>query len=91
MRIDELRGLLRERPFKPFTVYTTDGTPLLVWQPDFALLSPDGRTLWLYQRDMSVDVLDVMLIPRFSRTAPPPDADADAAFDGAPRPGTGAA
>jgi hypothetical protein len=77
MRIEELRGLLKERPFRPFTVYTTVGTPLPVWQPDFALLSPDGRTLWLYQRDLSLDVLDVLLIPRFSYPAPPPESEGE--------------
>ncbi len=70
MRVEELRTLLKARPFRPFTVYATDGTAIPVWHPDFALLSPDGRTLWVYQRDYSCDLLDVMLIPRFSLAAP---------------------
>ena len=75
MRIEELRQLLRANPFRPFTVYTADGSAVPVWYPDFALLSPDGRTLWVYQRDYSCDLLDVMLIPRFSLGPPPATAE----------------
>ena len=71
MHRDESRTLLRERPFRPFRVYTTDGTPIPVWHPDFAYLSPDGRTLFVYQQDYSFNMLDVPLLPRFSLESPP--------------------
>ena len=83
MRVEELRTLLKARPFLPFTVYATDGTAIPVWHPDFALLSPDGRTLWVYQRDYSCDLLDVILIPRFSLAAP----DSAPPAEGAPQSG----
>jgi hypothetical protein len=81
--MDELRTLLKARPFRPFTLYTNDGATIPVWHPDFALLSPDGRTLWVYQRDYACDMLDVMLIPRFSFTAPDHAPQADAQQPGA--------
>lgn len=84
MHREELRKLLRARPFKPFRVYTTDGTPILVWHPDYALLSPDGRTLHVYQRDNTSDMLDVGLIPRFALDAP--DEDKEAGEPAAPPP-----
>jgi hypothetical protein len=83
MRIDELRALLKARPFRPFTIYTPDGGAIPVWHPDFALLSPDGRTLWVYQRDYSCEMIDVMLAARFSFNAP----DAAPPADGAAQPG----
>jgi hypothetical protein len=61
---------LKARPFRPFTLHTPDGAAIAFWHPDFAILSPDGRTLWVYQRDYACDMLDVMLISRFSFTAP---------------------
>jgi hypothetical protein len=71
MHRDELRNLLRESPFRPFRVYTPDGTAIPIWHPDFAYLSPDGRTLFVYQRDYSFNMLDVALLPRFAFDSPP--------------------
>jgi hypothetical protein len=71
MHRDDLRKILRERPFKPFRVYTPDGTALSVWHPDWAYLSPDGRTLFVYERDYSFNMLDVPLIPRVEFDSPP--------------------
>lgn len=70
MHREELRKLLSVIPFRPFRVYTTDGTAIPVWHPDFAYLSPDGRTLFVYQRDYNFDMLDVALIPRFAFDRP---------------------
>lgn len=70
MHRDELRKLLSTIPFRPFRVYTTDGTGIPVWHPDFAYLSPDGRTLFVYQKDYDFNMLDVALIPRFGFDRP---------------------
>jgi hypothetical protein len=83
MHREELRKLLSSTSFRSFRVYTTDGTPIPVWHPDFAYLSPDGRTLFVYQRDYTFDMLDVSLIPRFSFDQP---ADANGAPEPAPPP-----
>ena len=71
MRVEDVRGLLKANPFRAFTVYTSDGGAIPVWHPDFGLLSPDGRTLWVYQREYSCEMLDVMLLTRFSFDPPP--------------------
>jgi hypothetical protein len=73
MHKEELQKLLRDRPFRPFRVFTTDGTAILIWHPDFAYLSPGGRTLHVYQRDGEYDMLDVALLPRFAFDALPED------------------
>ena len=71
MRVEEVRRLLRANPFRPFTVYTPDGGGIPVWHQDFALLSPDGRTMTVYQRNSAFDIIDVMLLTRFSFDPPP--------------------
>jgi hypothetical protein len=74
---EELKKLLRERPFRPFRVFTTDGTAIPIWHPDFAYLSPDGRTLFVYQQNFDFDMLDVGLIPRFALDRLPEAAESD--------------
>jgi hypothetical protein len=79
MRTEQLRDMLRAQPFRPFTIYLPEGRAVQVVHHDFALLSPDGRTLVAYGPDSSFDVIDVMLIasiqvgplPPGPATAPP--------------------
>lgn len=75
MRLEEIRSVLRARPFRPFTMYTPDGGAIPVWHGDFALLSPDGRTMTVYQRDSSFNIVDVMLITRFAFDPSPEPAE----------------
>jgi hypothetical protein len=72
MRLDQLRGLLQARPFRPFTVHLPEGRTVDVVHHDFALLSPDGRTLLAYGPDSSLDIIDLMLITSI-RLGPPPE------------------
>ncbi len=48
-------------PFRPFKVYLADGRAVPVPHQDYALLSPTGRTLIVYQDDESFQILDLML------------------------------
>jgi len=65
MSADELRTLLRANPFQPFTVYLPRDKPFTVPHPDFAALTPPGRTLIvLHGEDNGFDLLDVPLISR---------------------------
>lgn len=76
MHRDQIREVLRTHPFRPFHVYTPDGAAIAVWHPHFAYLSPDGRTLFIYQRDYSFNMFDVMLLTRFEFGPPPPASQA---------------
>jgi hypothetical protein len=63
MSADELKRLLDARPFKPFTVFVPQGTGFEVPHPEFAWLTPTGRTLIVGRADQDgVDLLDVPLI-----------------------------
>lgn len=62
MRHEQIRELLRSQPFRPFTIHLPEGRAVEVVHHDFALLSPDGRTLIAYGPDSSFNMIDVMLI-----------------------------
>ena len=65
MSADELKQLLRAAPFRPLTVFLPNDRAFPVPHPDFAVLTPRGRTLILLHRDDdAVDLLDVPLITR---------------------------
>ncbi|HXP61165.1 MAG TPA: hypothetical protein VN829_11780 [Dongiaceae bacterium] len=65
MSADELRNLLRANPFQPFTVYLPSDKPFTVPHPEFAALTPPGRTLVVFHgEDNGFDLLDVRLISR---------------------------
>ena len=62
MRLDEVRKLMKSQPFRPFTIHLPEGRAVRVAHHDFAVLSPDGRTLLAYEPDNSFNMIDVMLI-----------------------------
>ncbi|MBS0660233.1 MAG: hypothetical protein JSR82_18585 [Verrucomicrobia bacterium] len=59
---DVLRQQLQTRPFVPFAVRTGDGERYRIPHPDFAFLSPSGRTLIVYVTDEVMIQIDVFLI-----------------------------
>jgi hypothetical protein len=62
MRIEEMRNLLKAQPFQPFVIHLPEGRTVPIARRDFALLSPNGRTLLAYEPDSSFNMIDVMLI-----------------------------
>ena len=71
MRQEELRKLLSAQPFRPFTIHLPEGRKVPVVHHDFAVLSPDGRTLLAYEPDNSFNMIDVMLIGSVEVEPPP--------------------
>ena len=52
-------------PFKPFTIYTAGEKAFRIPHPEFAWLSPRGRTLIVGNTpDKGFDIVDVPLISR---------------------------
>jgi hypothetical protein len=72
MRHEQIRQLLTAQPFRPFTVHLPEGRAVEVFHHDFAMISPDGRTLAVYDRDGVANIIDVMLIASIYRGPPPP-------------------
>jgi hypothetical protein len=67
MAPDRLRESLRALPFQPFTVEIAAGKKIPVKYPDYAHLSPAGRTLSVYgDNDEWLEMIDVFLITNLS-------------------------
>jgi hypothetical protein len=66
MTITEFRNLLCAEPFREFTINLTDGRSIPVKHREFALPSPSGRTVIVYQPDDSFDVIDLLLVTSLS-------------------------
>ena len=68
MAPDRLRGTLRATPFQPFIVEIPGGKRVRIEHPDYATLSPNGRTLIVfgYPNDDSMEIIDVFLISSLS-------------------------
>jgi hypothetical protein len=73
MRHEQIRELLRAQPFCPCTIHLPEGLAVQVVHHDFALVSPDGRTMAACDPDGAMNSIDVMLIARI-HVAPPPAA-----------------
>lgn len=61
MTAKEFRNVFDAQPFRPFIIYLADGRHVPVRHQEFAMLSPSGRTLIVYQEDDSFQVVDLML------------------------------
>ena len=65
MKPDEIRNLLRATPFRPFKIFMVSEKMFSIPHPEFALLTPPGRTLVIYNNeDEALELLDVALIAR---------------------------
>lgn len=62
MTIEQLRSLCSARPFRAFVMHLADGRALRVDHPELVATAPSGRTLVVYQRDDSFNVVDLLLV-----------------------------
>ena len=62
MTISEFRNLLGAQPFRAFIIHLADGRSISVKHREFALPSPSGRTVIVYQPDDSFDIIDMLLV-----------------------------
>jgi len=60
MRVEEIRKAHQARPFRPFTLRTSDGREYEVRHPEFLAMSPTGRTLVVADTDGTFDHIDVV-------------------------------
>ena len=62
MTVNEFRNLLNAQPFHNFSINLADGRSIPVNHREFALPSPSGRTVIVYQPDDSFDIIDLLLV-----------------------------
>jgi len=70
MAPDRLRSALKAAPFRPFTDEMPNGKRVPVKHPDYAHLSPAGRTPIVDDDDDGMEVIDVFLITSLSFAKP---------------------
>ena len=58
----QYRNLLRDEPFKPFTVHLADGRSFAVDHPEFTSLSPSGRLITVWDKDGAAEIIDQLLV-----------------------------
>jgi hypothetical protein len=62
--IADIRRLLAERPFVPFSVYCTDGGVVRILTVDHAVISPTGRRVIVFFDDDTAQYLSPLHISR---------------------------
>ena len=75
MSADELRTHITAVHFEPFNLRTADGRRIPVRARDFVLITPNKRSLYVFQPDNSREVLDIMLILGIEFGPPPAEAN----------------
>jgi virulence-associated protein VagC len=68
MRFDEVRKRYFAAPFRPFDIVLTNGRSVPVRHPEFMALSPDGRSVTVYEEDGAL-IIDVPLIVAWKERA----------------------
>jgi hypothetical protein len=59
---EQFRSILHQSPFRPFKIHMVDGRSFDVTHRDFVAISPQGRSVVVFQPDESFSVLDLMLM-----------------------------
>jgi hypothetical protein len=62
MTTAEVRKLYEARPFRRFIMQMADGSSLSVEHPEWMAFSPNGRTVIVYSRDGSFEIVDLLLV-----------------------------
>ncbi len=75
MTREEFRRFCTARPFRPFTAILADGQRIPVWDREFVMISPTGRTASGYQQNGALDIIDLLLVTNL-QFQPPTEAAA---------------
>jgi hypothetical protein len=62
MRPDDLRELLREQPFQPFTLYVLDGTSYAIRHPELAIVGRSTVRIGIAATDSASNLPDRLVI-----------------------------
>ncbi|MBI2807027.1 MAG: hypothetical protein HYX68_18755 [Planctomycetes bacterium] len=62
MTVDQLRAAREASPFRPFTIHLANGRSFRVQHRDYLSMSPNGRTVIVYQADDAFNILDLHLV-----------------------------
>jgi hypothetical protein len=68
MTVERLQAMLKEQPFRPFSIHTSDGEVVRVRGPEFAWLHPSKRTLYVARsaEEDREEIIDLLHITKVS-------------------------
>lgn len=55
---------LKAQPYRPITIHLSDGTAFTIDHPEFAIVSPLGREMIVYEADDSANLIDMRQVVR---------------------------
>lgn len=62
MTRDQIIQSLNAEPFRPFVIKTTGGRKFRVDHPELMVLSPGGRTAYIFVSEDAAAIVDVLMI-----------------------------
>lgn len=64
----QIKAMLDDKPFRAFTIYTSDGQVVTVQDPNFAWLHPFGRTMYVCSdsRSAADEVIHVLQVTKLA-------------------------
>jgi len=78
MKAADVRKALRERPFRPFALRTVSGKRVLVRHPEFVLITPSGRDVFIVtepgeseEQGDEWELLDMRYVEAIENVRPP--------------------
>ena len=66
MTAEEIKEAFREVPPGPFTIHVAERTPIEVLHTDFAMHSPSGRTLTVYDTERHLHIINADSVTRIT-------------------------
>jgi hypothetical protein len=72
VRAEQLHGLIKAVPFRPFGIVTADGARFEIRHPEWIAHPSDARTAVVMSPDESVRIVDVALVTFFDLGPPIP-------------------
>jgi hypothetical protein len=66
MTTDQLEGVHKAQPFKPFVLHLADGTRHSVSHPELMWRTPGGRTVFVSQGGEKVAIIDLLLVTKIT-------------------------
>lgn len=62
MTVEQMRRLLKARPFVPFYIHLADSRAVLVKHPELVAFSGSGRTIHVFEDSTYEEIIDLLLV-----------------------------
>jgi hypothetical protein len=62
MTVEQMRRVLKARPFVPFHIHLADSRAVFVSHPEIVAFSGSGRTIHVFEDSMYEEIIDLLLV-----------------------------